>query len=552
MSDRYFAKLNSMVPSRAAVERGSPVVSSNALRAWLNNLPLADRSFVMLQMREVLRNFNAALVAPPQRLAMLDMLEHTCAVLVDDVRNEVREFYPQSPERQEEMRLADAIENEMMLGYVEVTCDLCLTAGRIPFMRRSTIAKALVRAVGHQVARLWLALKTHGDPPAGVWQNLHDLFRFAIVAGCADRAVGSATQAAKTSVRSAYTQALLLAFAKPRQLTQAQNRQLYTALPVLGTWCVTRQGHATAGAIMVHTDGDRSPPTMPRGEQVSVDDRWMLDIAALFVRLDQLVANCEDSGDIVLRARHGNGETRLSASLVKTLRRVWSERVTRAAERKTEANRLETEVGLTSMHFILSGNQDFDAVLPLGAETSSSTASWATRSPMRVPARRARAEAVDRSAGGYRLRWNAVEDARARVGDLIAMSSISAHENQWRFGTLRWLRTGVDASVEAGVEWLRKPVPVAVYTFDASGNTRAPMRGILVASNDDREDDSPGILVPRPFADDAAALEIMRIECGQDGPMPRPVRIARFEVRDEGLYQKIVIADDEIARIEGA
>ncbi|MBS0590154.1 MAG: hypothetical protein JSR65_05895 [Proteobacteria bacterium] len=552
MNTLYLGNLKAMLPQRAAARSGSPIASAEAMRAWLEAMPLADRSFVMLRLHEVLRSFNAALVAPPERLAMLDMLEHACVPLVDDARNEVREFYPLSPERHEEMRLADTIEHEMMLGHVEVVCDLCLPSGRVPFMRRGTIAKSLVRAATHQATRLWLALKMHRDPPAGAWQGLHDLFRFAVTAGCADRVGASSTQGVKISVRSVYTQALLLAFAKPRQLTQAQNRQMYTALPVLASWCATNQGHAPAGAIMVFADGDRSPPVMPRGGQIGTDDCWMLDIADLLARFDALLSTSEGEGRIVLPARHGEGRATLDVALTQTLRRVWSERVERGVERKADRSRFETEVGLTSLHFILSGDRDFDSVLPLGAETSVATASWAQSTSTRGATRRAHAEAVDRSAHGFRLRWSADEDARARVGELIALAPVAARDAQWRFGILRWLRTDGSAGVEAGVELLSSPVPMAVYVLDANGASRPPMRGILVAGNEDRGDDRSGILVPRPFARDAAALEVMRIESDPDGPVSRPVRIARFDVRESGLYQKILISDEEMERIECA
>ena len=47
------------------------------------------------------------------------------------------------------------------------------------------------------------------------------------------------------------------------------------------------------------------------------------------------------------------------------------------------------------------------------------------------------------------------------------------------------------------------------------------------------------IRVPRPFARGNGVLEVAR--CGSDAEevTPRPVRVAQFTVRDEGLYQKI-------------
>ena len=88
------------------------------------------------------------------------------------------------------------------------------------------------------------------------------------------------------------------------------------------------------------------------------------------------------------------------------------------------------------------------------------------------------------------------------------------------------------------------PVAVAVYALDASGSPRAPVRGILVEASGAET----VILVPKPFARDAAALNVLRIE-GADADAAAPsTRITQFEVRDAGLYQKIVLASGALGQ----
>lgn len=543
-----FDRLEAMLPMQSAAASGSAVADPRVLRGWLDDLPLANRGFALTRLHDALREFNSVLMAPRQRLAMLEMFEFASAALVDDVRNEVREFFPMSPERIDEMRLAAEVEREKAIGYIDAACGLAAASGKVPFLQRGVVAKALMHAGVCQKTRLWLACRTHSAPARGVWQALHDLFGFALACGC-DARESALGEDAQASVRSIYTQALLLAFAKPNQFTQAQNRQLHTGLPVLASWCEVRSNRAPGGTLAVCATSDASPPVADEAA-VEGTSQCMLDMSALLAEFDALPTGGQGANEIVLRARRGGGEAVLAADLVDALKRAWSGHTAREFPRSAEAAMFETEVGLAGLHSLLAGGGEIESVMPLDGATSLPVASWALHTAAENRVRRARAEVVDHSRWGYRLRWDAGEDARARVGELIALASTACGERKWHYGALRWLRTLRNAAVEAGVELLPSPIPVVVYALDAHGMADAPVRGILLdASSDGGDDAGPGILVPRPFARDAVAVDVLRVDETQAGAMLRPVRVAKYTACDAGLYQKIVIPDDAIARL---
>jgi hypothetical protein len=444
---------------------------------------------------------------------------------------------------------AMGIEREFALGYVEVVCDLCAPHGKVPLFRGGAVSRALTRACLHQSAQLWQASRTHSAPAEGVWYGMHGVFGFAVRAHRADRK-STLANGLRTSPRSLYVQALLHAFAKSNQFTQAQNRQLRKSLPVLASWCDVRQGHASLGMIAVHALSDQSPPS-PRGAQGDAGDHWMLDVGPLLAQFKRALGR-DGADEVRLRARRGGEEAMLADEVVRVLERVWCERTERESARTADSAMLETEIGLSGLHYILSGNQDFESVLPL-TDATVSTASWAQRPPGRTPARRARAEAVDQSRGGYRLHWAAGEDARARVGELIAIAPVARGEPQWSFGALRWLRADSRDGVDAGVELLSvRPKAVAVYALDESGTPRAPLRGLLVEGGDGEHGSEAGIFVSKPFPRDAVALEVLRIDETPTDTMVRPARVAKFDLRDVGLYQKILLSGEEIERIARA
>jgi hypothetical protein len=83
------------------------------------------------------------------------------------------------------------------------------------------------------------------------------------------------------------------------------------------------------------------------------------------------------------------------------------------------------------------------------------------------------------------------------------------------------------------------------------------VRGILFNADTTatkRKNDGAGeasIWVPRPFAPSNAVLEVARFSSDVDEVTPRPVRVSQFSVRDEGLYQKIQLPEEILARIVG-
>ena len=543
--DMILERIAAMLPVQSAAA-GAHVANVHNLRDWLERLQLAHRGFALSRLHEALTEFNAVLMRPRQRLAMLEMFDLACASFINDLKNEVREVFPMSSECVGEIRLVDGIERELAIGHIDAVCGFVLSSGKVPFLQRSTVAAALVRACACQKTRLWMADCMHSAPPEGLWQSLHDLFVFAVASGCDKRESQLPRGAARASVRSLYTQALLQAFARPKQLTQTQNRQLYESLPVLASWCEVKPGRAAAEMIAVHVASDCSPPAVRDDVHDDDGEHWMLDVTALRTQLD---ATPIQDGAIRLRARDGGAEATLPMDLVDALARGWSRRIERESPRSADGTLLETEIGMVGLHHILSGSRDFESVLP-SDEAPEYAMSWVQRPSGNASGRRARAEMVDHSRHGGRLRWVAGENARARVGELIAFAPVAQGERHWSFGALRWLCVDAQTGVEAGVELLSASLAaVAVYPLDVDGVRHAPVRGLLMGGDDHEDGGMAAIFVAKPFARTAAMLEVLRIENDPGGTTVSPARVTQFETREAGLYLKILLP---AAAIHGA
>ena len=256
---------------------------SKSLRAWIAQLPLANPGAVSRMLIAALREMNQLRIDAVQRARSVGV----GATASRDRRRKLeqtsdRRQLPVAAEQARQQSLAQDFELEMAIGYSAAAYDLCAPAGAVPFLRSKSVSQALTRAVQHRGALLYQAYLRYHAPPPGVWQNLHDLFRFAVAVGVDDRGVIDPTQAQPpSSVRLAYIHALLFALANPYRFTQRENAEIYELTRIWCALCDLREGRAPAGAVAVRTDNDQSPGYLPEERESPGDGLWALELNGL-------------------------------------------------------------------------------------------------------------------------------------------------------------------------------------------------------------------------------------------------------------------------------
>lgn len=546
--NKQFERLQSLLPERAEPGSNTWYQNPKALRDWLGNLPLANQGLTAQQLLGVLREMNEVRMDALRRIDALELLRGPVRDVVDRLGTQLQSDSFPMPEAR--MRVCDTIlefEREIATGYIAVVCDICAPSRAIPFMRGKTVALALTRAIQHQSARLWIAYQTHCAPQVGVWQSLHDLFLLAVALRCdekaePDRLLGGA----KVSARSAYMQALLHAFAKPYHFIQKENAELRAALPVLVSLCAVRPGYAPEGAIAVCTDGDAAPPGPVRGRHVAVESLWQLDVSALLRAFDaELARRATDAVSVRIKGE-GAGSAELSVEMVERLTKTWRGRRERAYPRTADNAEMNAVIGLQAVHYVLAGEVDFDTFHSRAraageaeeAAGDDRNAIFAQSGPNIVPAR---AQVIDRSIGGFRLRFDRNEDIRARVGEIVALAPGDSPTRAWSVGMLRWLRVDAFGTVEVGVETLSHDArALSISSLDIRGMARPAMRGVFVvpAKADDGGKLDPYVIVPLLFGRDAIAVEVSRIEQSAR----RLEKISDMRIRPNGgVYFAVVL-----------
>jgi hypothetical protein len=517
-----FQRLIRDLPERHAPGKNSFAADAKSLRSWVAHLPLANPGATARLLIGALREMNELRIEPLQRLDALELLRGPVDQIVSWLgRQTLGDSLPLPPQKQQLGQLAQAFESALALGYCAVVYDLCAPAGAVPFMRGKHVALALTRAIQHRNHCLYEAYLLYHAPPAGAWQSLHDLFRFAVAVNLDDKAVEDPLQNnAQISARMAYMHALLYALTNPYRFTQKENGEIHDLTRIWSAQCELREGRAPTGAVAVRTDADLSPGYLPEEREVPGEGLWAFEINGLVRFLEGQLATLPPGLATTQFRLRGGPTMHAGVSFVERLMRAWEIGGERSQQRLAAGHLLDTVIGLHDLHFVLAGNLDFDAFLrktrgvAISLHDGDRVATWAAGSgagPTRV--KRLTARVLDQSLGGYRLVWEKLDNARVKVGELVGLAP-PAEEGEvqdWMVGSIRWLRIESNGAMDAGIELLApRALPAGLRTFDANGVPKPALRGVLLEPLNGAEFATTSVLAPSPLDRDAAEIEVTK------------------------------------------
>ena len=518
-----FQRLVNGFPERHLPAKTSFATDVKSLRAWISHLPMANPTAVSRLLIGALREMNQLRIDALQRLDALELLRPQVAqVVVNLGKQVVGDSFPLPPQKQAFGQLAQDFEEELAIGYSAAAYDLCAPAGAVPFLRAKSVSQALTRAIQHRGALLFQAYLRYQAPPPGVWQNLHDLFRFAVAVGVDDRAVIDPTQAQPpSSVRLAYIHALVVALTNPYRFTQRENTEIYELTRIWSALCELREGRAPAGAVAVRTDSDSSPGYLPEEREAPGEGLWALELSGLVRSLEGQLAGLPSGAAKTQFRSRGGPVVHADVAFVERLLHAWRNGAERGQQRIAAGHTLDTVIGLHDLHYVLAGDVDFDSFLrktrgvAITLHERDRVASWAAGAngaPVRV--KHLTAKVLDQSLSGYRLMWDKIEGMRIRVGELLGLATLAEDDEaqDWMIGAVRWMRVETDGSMDAGVELLaRRAAPAALRTFDDVGAPKAAMRGIVLEQlNADPNAATVSIMAPQLFDRNSDEIELTR------------------------------------------
>ncbi len=503
--------MDQRTPARRAPTADSFDIRPAQVEKWIAALPLVNLGETGRRLYRALTETNQTDLPAEQRLAMLERLRAPLRTVADAMtKHFVGQPLPLADKSRQIAELAQALARQMALGYRIAAEDGA--KGRNRFGDRRTRAVATHRALGCLGTVLLRAYQAYAPYPAGVWREIHALYRAAEADGSAGIAVRDAEQPeVESTIEERYKRILLLALACPYRLRPGEVEQIHAWL---ADWC----RHATLERL--------AEPRNPTGRFVvdfqSDGPPVYLVLHATDYRDDTCrILNATRLADVVrdhlgrLR-RDGQTGRRVNEQVLQRLMLAWGVLPKRRFSRRQRHSTAVVAMGLSAAHYFIGGEAAFagdaanpglfdkparfDAREPAAARPSRDvwelggarplhephagaateqyidfdrlapkTATGATaRTPVGPAFRTHDWKMVNVSAAGYRLLWDSSASSQAHVGELLGLrESTDPDSFHLGIGVVRWMKVA-EEGLELGVEML-SPGAVAVGTKKRAG-----------------------------------------------------------------------------------
>lgn len=441
----------------------TPETRPKAVAEWLQRLPFASPADTARQLVMALYTLNRHAPGADEYHALVALYCPVVARVAASLESQFADSgVPPHAQQRQIGTLLRELQTELGIGYKQILLAMANRRfGRASPKRTAEVSARVLTALRDTQTACYL---THTPLPAGLWQEMHQIYAFAQTSNLADNAVDGAI-----SPSLAYSQALLIALADPPHMNHAElvHTRLYldqfAALAML-----TSAPVASHCGFPIQADGD-SPPSHFAASQPH-DGLW-LDTDALCRHLHETVLRLY-KGETPHRIGLPAGmEGELSLTLCKRLLKQWSTGAQRAFKRyATPDSTVQMVAGVCAIHRMLEmvpqaaqRQQDDEAdSLPIhGVEPIFATPAAVSATPWTVG---------NDSASGLALYGTPDAPLNLKVGDPLALRADDAAA--WSLGVIRWIRMGSAQQVELGVERLSPQVqPVWVRLLRGHNKT---------------------------------------------------------------------------------
>lgn len=354
------------VPQRHRLDLRLPAMSAGTdtrrpepaeVRSWLQGLPKLNEAQVFDAVFARLGEINRMALPPLPRFEIAECFAPEVDYLVEKLaqRCELLEFPCQEQDRLLNEHLQSLLE-EMASSYKHVLNDLAdqtLAEDGLVVIRT-----ALLQSMRLLALRVLLAYSVYIAPPAGVWGELHRLYRYAERIDVARTRV---EHLADLTIGDFYKRIVLLALANPYHLMQGEARIAYEKLAKWALACSIRHPKEFpsqapefffAGRYFADLDGD-APPCFGRpGQPLAPGDARLFEIRPVLKIVEDRIRQ------MTLKAQLPMAE-RMERDLLRRLRNAWTGRAERTAQRVEHCGEVQVVGGLRACHHLLAANADF-------------------------------------------------------------------------------------------------------------------------------------------------------------------------------------------------
>lgn len=445
------------IPAPDPVEDPSVETHPNLLQNRLEALPLGNLQEVSRALCDEIGALNRQKVAMDARLKLLELYRGAILNLMPALEDQFVNARLPLPEKPRKMaELARELQAGLATGYKIILLDY--QSKRIRLGKGKIALAATQRGISALSRILAIHYQTYAPTPAGIWSEIHQIFRFAMEQKIADEAIADAH--GEGSVGLVYKQALLLALADPYHLNPGEIRKIREYLAQFGDLAQLQpfmQSGDPVGLFLVQTDSDGPPRETPLNFDESVNPNGILlntrELAHALRHHAGRLETGESPGNLRLPVSAGEADY---PALLRRLLKHWLAIPKRAYRRTQNIAGAEVCTGLPAVHHFLGGieaddSTDLSFVQP-AKKPQFISGKWLI---------------VNESAGGLALRGIFKVQPHIRPGEIIGLKMEGS--DKWHVGAVRWVKSDKPSHLEIGAQLLAPKAVAAAMKPSISG-----------------------------------------------------------------------------------
>lgn len=492
--------------------------SPRDLKRWLGNLPKANLGEMARQLYHCLVELNQLITSTENRLQLLELLRPEVYFVCKHLE---KHFLNQAIVLDERPRkvanLCQALQNHLAIGY-----KLIVTQEAQPFIRErgQIMALAIQRAMHSMFGPLVRASQLYCPMPEGLWLELHQLYRLATQLNLHQQQVREpqARHRDSLSAEQTYIQTLMLGCARSNQMRQSGIARVAEALEQWSDLVSLQSAELDSSLFAFSSAVDGPPryktlfPSASLSSLVGLDPRRLIDGIARY-----LAATPQERENQSLPVPEG-----LHLDLLQHLQSAWGDIAERTFQRNPASGCLTLCIGMSPLHFFLSGEKPFNDTLKLHAAPAKPVVAatptrdvWANafdaerishweqgieseEIQFHLPQQRNESQpepsatdncaerpqtfqlpVVNLSPGGYCLSWPREVPGQLQAGEILGLQDDP--QSSWSVAVVRWIRQVKGGGTQMGIELIAPQAqPCAVQLLRKAEQPSQYLRALLL------------------------------------------------------------------------
>ena len=454
------------------------------VQEWLALLPLSNAIEAARSIRDGLATINRQKIAGDQRLKLLELYR----AAIDNLFPSIEMLFsgvplPLPEKNRQAANLARDLLVELAYGYKIILLEH--VNKRITFGSNKSVPLIMERAISALGKILITCYQTYAPTPAGIWSEIHQLFRYAAQQNIQDVPVQEESEDQTRNINLVYKQALLLALADPYRLMPGEVSKTADYLDKFGN-----QAHllplsetpSTTGLFLVRLDSDKPPRAMAQNVTVT-DARTDIFLNALSLArlLHQQVTQLEAGESWKALKLPEDSSNPAYKDLMRRLIRHWGITPKRHFNRVKQETTLEICSGIRALHYFLNGNNVSELKDNLESKESDITVQLSSSlidQSSQQTFNSTHWTVINESAGGLALSKVSNDTVQISVGEIIGLKPDK--NASWNIGVVRWVQSDNPQHLELGVQMLAPNATPATIIPTIRGEHEIAQQALLL------------------------------------------------------------------------